>query len=203
VRFRVILPLLSVTLGILLFYWGDAQVRKSIVANRGTPEGTTDVAATARYAHYALNPPAWAIATSTTERLWSPSKYWSGRDRHYFLAVIVMWFLIGLKLDQRFGLANRVGVSGRIGVSGRNRQYQLLGGTFLLFYGIFVAYRVVPGWSLAGLQFWAAGLLRLGHGWWFSVIGLSWSLGLVAISLRSLFATVWSEPVRGRELHPL
>ncbi|HSS98463.1 MAG TPA: hypothetical protein VLK33_15610 [Terriglobales bacterium] len=180
-RFRIILPLLSVTLGVAMFYWGDAQARKSIAVGKGAPEGIPDVAATARYVHYALNAPAWAIAISRTDRLWSPSEYWSGRDLYYFLVVVVMWFLIGQKLDQRFSLANRMGASGR------THRYQMLGGTFLFLYGIFVSYRVVPAWSWTGLKFWAAGLLRLDHGWWFGVIGLSWSLALVASGLNSLF----------------
>jgi hypothetical protein len=98
---RFSLPLASLVLGVLLFHLGDIQVRRTLIEQGGAFEGMPDIAAEAKYVHYALNAPAWTIIIGTTDGRWSPSTYWSGRDVRYFLAVIMMWYLIGLRLDRK------------------------------------------------------------------------------------------------------
>jgi hypothetical protein len=105
-RFRIVLPLANVILGMFLFHLGDmhvSEVRRRIIAAHGSLyEPLQDGAATARYVDYALNAPAWAFVEDPRITIWSPSTYWTGQDLHYFLAVAAMWFLIGFKLDKRF-----------------------------------------------------------------------------------------------------
>jgi hypothetical protein len=78
----------------LLFHWGDVQA-KSKAAGGGAFEGVPDVAATAKYVHYALNAPV-GVLEDQREMRWSPSTYWKGHDLRYFVGVIVLWYLIGL-----------------------------------------------------------------------------------------------------------
>jgi len=185
-RFRIVLPVSNVILGALLFHLGDIQAKRIIVDSGGArTEGLTDVAATARYVDYALNAPAWALLGDTRDRLWSPSTYWSGYDLRYFLAVIVMWFLIGLALDQRS--------------KGRNRQKAPLRTKWAgilawgcVVWGLFTCYSIFPRRPyLMPLKNYLSGLVGAvssgGYGWWWCPLGLAWGLALTAGGLYFAF----------------
>ena len=181
-QFRIVLPVISVVLGVFLFHWGDIQVRKAVVSASGAVEGMPDIAATAKYAHYALNAPAWAL-DDQREMRWSPTTYWTGHDLQYFVAVILMWYLIGLNLDRRTR-RNKQDSGSR-----RAQWYRILTGTGLLLYGIFLCYRLVPEWrSLAALKEWAFAVARLDYGWWFVVAGETWGVGMILAGLHSLIS---------------
>jgi hypothetical protein len=180
-RFRILLPLASVVLGAVLFRVGDLQVRKAIAVH-GSYEGVLDGAARARYLDYALNAPAWAALGDTRDRRWSASTYWTGYDLRYFLAVIVMWFLIGLVLDRRSrekrGLKNPKKTKGN----------GILAWACLL-YGLFTCYSIFPGRPfsipLKSYFLWLGSAL-MGLWWWYT-LGLAWGLALIAVALYSMF----------------
>ena len=101
-RFRIVFPVVSVLLSALLFYAGDRQVRETLkTTNGGSFEGMPLNAASAKYIDYAINAPAWAILMENREMRWSPSTYWTGRDLRYFIALVVMWYLLGFGLDKK------------------------------------------------------------------------------------------------------
>jgi hypothetical protein len=178
-RYRIILPLVSVILGVFLFHLGDIEVRRTVVANGGAPEGMADAAATAKYVHYALNTPAWVITGDTRETRWSQSTYWTGHDLLYFVAVIVLWYLIGLKLDKGNGI--------NAGYAPPNTVWFRILAWACLLYGVFVCYSVIPKCpSFMTSKNCALALLSWGHGWWFVAIGLAWGLGLISGSVYSL-----------------
>jgi hypothetical protein len=187
-RFRIILPLANVILGVALFRLGDMQVRRIVIANGGAPEGMPDIAAKAKYAHYALNAPAWALLGDTREMRWGWSTYWTGHDLHYFLAVMVMWFLIGLKLDRKL-------IGKPLGHAQGSKWWNRIVAWGYLLYGLFLCYRLVPGkpyfMSLKGYLDYLVTVLRSvlsgGYGWWWYPLGLAWGLGLVSAGLYSLF----------------
>ncbi|MGO9444243.1 MAG: hypothetical protein ACLPXB_05615 [Thiobacillaceae bacterium] len=179
-QLRIILPLGNVILGVLLFHFGDIQVLRIVVGNGGAPEGMPDGAATAKYVHYALNAPAWAALGETRQLRWDPSTYWRGHDLYYFLAVIVISYLIGLGLDDRFGTRTDERVPSK------GRWNRVLASAFLL-YGLYIFYRVIPEWSsLISMKAGTLALLSRAPGWWFVAAGLSWGLGLVSLGLWTL-----------------
>jgi hypothetical protein len=171
-RFRIMLPIANVMLGVVLFHVGDLQARRIVAANAGhLEEPLQDGVAKARYIHYALNAPAWALLGDTRDSLWETSTYWTGHDLHYFLAVTIMWFLIGLKLDRTS--------------SGGHRSAGKWGGIFAwscILLGIFVCYTLIsaPPLSIkAYLLLSFRSVIRLENGWWFLPVGLAWGIGLI------------------------
>jgi len=178
-RFRFVLPLANIVLGILLFHLGDLQVRM-IREKYGSYEGTPDAAATPRYVHYALNAPVWALLEKRHIFLWSPSTYWTGHDLHYFLAATAMWFLIGFKLDRRFS-----GTGAQRG-SGNTWWRRILAWVFIL-YGLFVCYSVLPQPYYGPLKRYLLIVLTQGRdlAWWYA-LGLAWGLGLVVAGFYSM-----------------
>jgi hypothetical protein len=178
-RFRIILPLANVILGVFLFHLGDLQVRRIIAAHpSGLEEPLQDGAATARYVDYALNAPAWALVEDPRIYIWSPSTYWTGHDLHYFLAVAAMWFLIGYKLDKRF-IAKDIK---------RIHEMTWWNRTFAwacLLCGLFTCYSVFwqkphpePLTDYFRMVFNV--MLHGRYGWWYQ-LGLAWSLGLILV----------------------
>ena len=176
-RFRIILPLVSVVLGVLLFRLGDIQVKKIVTSAHGAPEGTPIEFAMARYPHYALNAPAWAVLREERGMLWSPSTYWTGRDLRYFLAVIALWYLIGLHLDKRFALKR----------AGKALPRTWLGRIFAwacVAYGLFVCLSVLPDFiPLKGYGVWFPNR----HPYWFIAAVLGWGTAITVAGLYSLF----------------
>lgn len=178
-RFRFLLPLMSVLLGVVLFRLGDLQVRKAVVEAGGAPEGMRMEVAQARYVDYALNAPAWVIVREEHGMLWSPSTYFTGQDLRYFIAVIVMWYLIGLLLDKRVGRKKSVSEKPRPGL----RRILALACSL---YGLWICFSQVPD---------IIQLVRYikSYGWpnlrwsWFMATVLAWGLGLILAGLFSLF----------------
>src|SRR5205807_3327891 len=103
-RFRFALPTLNVILAAILFHIGDLQTDKvmEIRSKSGFVEPVPDSYARARYLDYALNTPAWATLGEPRAMLRYRSTYWTGRDLRYFLALILMWYWLGLQLDNKF-----------------------------------------------------------------------------------------------------
>jgi hypothetical protein len=188
-RFRIVLPLVSVILGVLLFRLGDIQVRDVLkVAHGGAFEGIPFEAAQARYVHYALNAPAWAILREEHGSLrWSPSTYWTGRDLRYFLAVAVMWYVLGLQLDERLKPATAQRI--------RARQRTWPGRIFALtcvLYGSFVCLAILPDFIPPK----ANGVwLPNRHWYWFLSAVLAWGFGLVWAGSRSLLGNKHESPL--------
>jgi hypothetical protein len=183
---RILLPITNIIIGAMLFCWGDMQVRRIAESNGGArAEGITDVAAEARYVHYALNAPAWALLGDTREKLWSPSTYWYGRDLGYLLAVAILWFLIGSALDKRIRNDQTKHVLLR-------PSWAKFLGFFFIIYGMFVCYSTFPSkpdfvplkdhiFDLIGA------IWRRGYGWWFYVIAFGWAVGLMSAGLALAF----------------
>ena len=178
-RYRFILPLANIVLGVLLFHLGDLQVRR-IRERYGSYEGTQDAAATGKYVHYALNAPVWVLVEKRG-MLWSPSTYWTGRDLRYFLAATVMWFLIGLKLDRR---RRRTGAER---ASEKIWWRRVLAFAFVV-YGLIVGYAVLPQPYFGPLKDYLRILLAQcrDFAWWYG-LGLAWGVGLVVAGLRLMF----------------
>jgi len=177
--FKIALPLLNVILGVALFYWGDVQARKIIVAHGGAlEEGLVDVAAEARYFHYALNAPAWALLRDRRQGRWSPSTYWRDYDLHYFLVVIVLWFSIGFAIDRRLS-------GGYFERAPRKTWWNRILAWVCILWGLVTGYSIMPSFSsiLPVLK----SVIRGGYGWWWLPMGLAWSLGLVAAGLYFMF----------------
>ncbi len=182
-RFRFFLPAGNVILGLLLFHWGDVQVRRILVTNGGALEGITDVAARAKYVHYALNAPAWALLGDTRNRLWSPSTLRSTDELLYFLAVILLWFSIGLVLDRQ--------LKGRDQPAIKAKWCKYILASTYITYGLFTCYSVFPRKSYVTtlddyLTSLGDAVLRGGYGWWWYPLGLAWGLGLIVAGVYSL-----------------
>ncbi len=77
--FRILLPLSSLILGLVLFHLDDTEARKMLAAAQGgAVEGIPLETAQARYVHCALNAPAWTLLREEHgQLLWSPSTYWT------------------------------------------------------------------------------------------------------------------------------
>lgn len=184
-RFRIILPLANVILGVFLFHLGDIQVRRIIAAQGGVlEEPLQDGAATARYVHYALNAPAWAFMRDPNSKLWSPSTYWTGHDLHYFLAVAAMWFLIGFKLDKRF-IAKDIKRVHEMTWWNRTIAWACL------LYGLFTCYSVFPQKPypeplIPYFRMVFNTMLHERYGWWLQ-LGLAWGVGLILVGSYCLF----------------
>jgi hypothetical protein len=188
-RFRLALPLLNVILGAVLFWVGDLQIER--VAETCGPhctEGVPDDFATAKYVDYALNAPAWIFRQEAQVRMfWAPDirqwiKYrgsrWGGLDLWYFLAVVVMWYCLGLWLDNRFG-------SPRPKTTKKTKAWLHLFAFACMSYGFFMWWRIYP-------QF--VPLRRYGH--WlplrqypdFSIAAVVlWGGAMVVFGFRALF----------------
>src|ERR1700687_2274395 len=184
-RFQIVLPLASLILGVWLFHLGDLQGQRIIAANGGVlEEPLQDGVAEARYVHYALSTPAWALLEDTRDKLWGRSNYWTGYDLHYFLAVTAMWFLIGLKLDRR---SSRKSLNF---AAGKTLWNKILAWAYLL-YGIFICYTLIsPPPHVVPLKSFLLSSLRavinLEYGWWFLPLGLAWGAGLVLAGVYGL-----------------
>jgi hypothetical protein len=184
-RFQIVLPLASLILGVWLFHLGDLQGQRIIAAHGGVlEEPLQDGVAEARYVHYALNTPAWALLEDTRDKLWSRSTYWTGYDLHYFLAVTAMWFLIGLKFD---GRSSKEGLDL---VARKSRWSKILAWVYLL-YGLFICYKLmsppphlVPLKSFLRWSF--ESVVNLYYGWWFLPIGLAWGAGMMLAGIYGL-----------------
>jgi hypothetical protein len=118
---------------------GDLQARNLVTAG-GLFEGLPAEAAVARYVDYALNAPAWATLLEQRGMRWSKSTYWSGRDLRYFLAVGVMWYVVGLWLDHKL---NRTTTAN----SNYNRMSARVFAIACATYGIFVCSSVLRGYG--------------------------------------------------------
>lgn len=177
-HFRFVLPVANIVLGVLLFHLGDLQVRRLLENPRAHHEPMVDAAATAKYVHYALNAPVWVLLEKREIFLWSPSTYWTGHDLHYFLATMVMWFLIGLRLDRTFR------GTGTERIPGKTWWRRILAWLFVL-YGFIVCYSILPQPHSGPLKDYLRILLAQSRnfGWWYA-LGLAWGLGLVFAGLR-------------------
>lgn len=176
IRFRILLPLLSIALGSALFHWGDLQARSLVATTRGISEGMVDVAARARYLDYALNAPAWALLGDTRQRLWTPSTYWRGYDLYYLLVVALMWFLIGLALDKRHGARDGHFIPGNT-----TWNWILAWGCFV--WGLFTWFSMFP--AKPNFVSWkdyfsnlSGALASGGYGWWWYPLSFAWGLAL-------------------------
>lgn len=171
-RLRIILPVVSILLGVGLFHLGDLQARNLVTAAGGLFEGLPAEAAVARYVDYALNAPAWATLLEQRGMRWSKSTYWRGRDLRYFLAVAVMWYLLGLWLDHKL---NRTITANSDHNGMPARAFAIACAT----YGIFVCSSVLrdlvpvkaygfwfpnfrPFWFVASVLAWGAALIGVG-----------------------------------------
>jgi hypothetical protein len=79
-RFRFVLPVLSIILAVILFRVGDMQIEKILDGRRPDrgSEPVPDSYARAKYFDYALNAPAWATLEEERGMLWSKSTLWGG-----------------------------------------------------------------------------------------------------------------------------
>jgi hypothetical protein len=173
-RFRILLPLANVVLGVFLFHLGDVQARSLLRIHQEEP--LVDEAATARYIHYGMNAPVFVLMGPRSTH-WYPSNYWTGHDLRYLLAVALMWFLIGLALDRRF--------DGRVR-NGFRSTWRMFLASLLCLYGLFICYSILPHYGTLKEHFvalWA-------QVWSFKLIYgliLVWGVALVIVGLRSLF----------------
>jgi len=186
---RYALPLSSVILSAMLFWVGDLQVeRVAEICSPHCVEGVPDIAARATYVGYALNAPAWIFLREAQERMfWAPNirqwityhgSRWGGLYLWYFLAVIVMWYFIGLQLDNRF---DRVRTKTKEKSKWRVRLFVLA----YMSYGFFMWWRIYPQFvPLRGFGHWLP--LRQYPDFLIAAVVL-WGAGLVFFGLRSFF----------------
>jgi len=142
----------------------------------GTFEGLPFEAAVARYVDYALNAPAWATLLEQRGMRWSWSTYWSGRDLRYFLAVAVMWYLLGFWLDKRL---NRTTIANSDHNGMRARAFAMACAA----YGIFVCSSVLR--DLVPVKAYGLWFPNL-RPFWFVAAVLAWGMGLIWAGSRSL-----------------
>jgi len=172
-RYRIILPVFSIVLGVVAFRIGDWQVRNlQVSAQRGASEGIPVEAAAARYPHYAINAPAWAVLGEKREMRWSPSTYWTGRDLRYLLAVMLMWYVVGYHIDKRVGNKRRP-------KEWVNQIVALayLGCGFLVFHSIYGDFVPLSAYGVT---------LPNMHAFWFTAAVLLWGCGLLLNGSRML-----------------
>jgi hypothetical protein len=195
-RLRIIMPVLSVLLGVLLFHIGDQQAEK-ILAKAPHEEALPEAAATARYVHYALNAPAWALVGSR-DLLWSPSTYWTGRDLRYFVVVGVLWFLIGVFLDRRLG-----GVE----LPSQHERWMRPLACTCVGYGLFIVYSMLPpkpySEALRNYLFTLPNTVRTSWAWWWYLPAAAWGLALVSLGFRALLQRRESRPEMPASAHGL
>ncbi len=177
IHFRVILPVVSIALGVFLFYLGDVQVKETVVAQGGAGEGMPDVAASGRYVHYALNAPAWAVTGETRDMRWSEATYSSDHELRYFLVVAVLWYIVGLRFDRRRGTESLT----------REVVWYRPAGWGLILLAVLVGYVATSGWLLSGSK-WEEILLARVYGWWFPLACLAWAIILLIAGVRMLRA---------------
>jgi hypothetical protein len=155
------------------------QIKKILDVRRQDrfAEPVPDAYARARYFDYAINAPAWATLGEKRGTLWPRSKPWE-RNLRYFLAVIVMWYLVGLQFDKRSG-ARRVD---------NDRRGAWLGQVFAIIcvlYGLFLCHLMLPEFvPLSDYGHWLP--LRRYEPWFIAAV-LTWGTGLVLAGSYSLF----------------
>jgi hypothetical protein len=170
-RFQIILPILNVILASICFHMGDVQAERiwKIRSHTGFVEPVPDSYARARYVDYALNAPAWATLGAQAGMLQSRSTYWTGRDLRYFLALIVMWYLIGSRVDE-----NRANKERNMDkwMSLQNRA----SAAFCALYGLFLCYLMLPEvFPLRGYGQW---LPNRKYELWFVGAVIVWGIGM-------------------------
>jgi hypothetical protein len=177
---RVFLPVLSVILAAVLFHVGDMQAERILNVRRqtGFVEPVPDSYARAKYLDYVLNVPAWAILGEQRGMLWSPSTYWRGRDLRYFLAVILLWYIVGRELDNKLAAKRFDSIPQR---TWWGRILALL----CALYGLFLCYLMVPEFvPLRGYGYWLP--LRRYEPWFIAAV-ISWGTGMALSGLYYMF----------------
>lgn len=178
-RFRLVWPVLSVILAVILLRVGDMQIEKVLDGRRPDRGGepVPDSYARAKYFDYALNAPAWATLGEERGMLWHRSTLWSGNLR-YFVAVVGMWYLLGLQLDNKLDAKKTDGAPQR---TWRRRIVAIM----CALYGLFLCRLMLPEFvPLRGYGYWLP--LRK-YELWFIATVLAWGAGLMFAGLYSLF----------------
>jgi hypothetical protein len=182
-QYRIVLPLLSVALAVMLLRVGDRQ-RQKIVDLGHHEEMVPHTYARARYLDYAINAPVWAIVEGQRDQLW-PYSSPKNRDLGYILGVIVMWYLLGFQLDKKFVVTEARGRQPK-------RLWQRILGLACVCYGLFLYDLMTPEFvSLRGYGNW----LPLRHyELWFIAAVLAWGVGMVLVGAYWLFRRSGSAP---------
>jgi len=183
VPIRIILPTVQLILAIGLFALGDYQLNEHRKMVRDSATGRTvrddpwpESLETGRFVDYAINAPAWVAKTNTPWVLTSPldpsnrqAAFWrgikSGRDWWYLLYIALMWFWIGLLIDQRLA-------SKKLDLSPAQRWRKSALGSACLAYGAFMLWthpsfgmtRHYEIWFIASVLLWGALLVVAGLG---------------------------------------
>jgi hypothetical protein len=172
-RFRLLLPPIFLGLSITLMALGQAQIKWVVdaVSSRSARHlsfGNIDILARASFVDSALNAPAWAAAQNMPYVLrvegWlsGDSSLRFQADLWYLLFVVLMWFLIGYRLD-RWREEELTGQTSSFG--------HLRVRVFLVICGAFVCWSAVKynsagwdyeKWFLAAVLAWGVGLIFAG-----------------------------------------
>jgi len=175
-RYRIVLPLFSVGLAVILLRVGDRQ-RQWIVDHGDHYEMVPYTYARARYLDYAINAPVWAIAEGERNQFW-PYSTPENRDRGYILGVIVMWYLLGSQFDKKYGERKTHGRQ-------PGRLWKRILGVVCALYGLFLYNVMSPEFvPLRGYGHWFP-LSR--YDAWFIAAVLAWSLGMIFVGSYWLF----------------
>ncbi len=157
IHMRLLLPALNVLLALALFRLGHQEAQRA-------HQEPLPALERARYVDYALNIPAWAAQSVTPWMLHINERvtYWKAmeteRDWWYMLYVILMWYYVGMRLDE-----HRPGdvVSG----NKKSTRWAFLRRVFLLLFGIFICFRafMIPWylehWFIAAAVAWGVALI--------------------------------------------
>ena len=163
---RFWLPVLNVLIAVALFHVSYEQTRRPLM------EGPTPRIERARYVEYALNIPAWAAQSITPWVLHINEgvTYWEAmeteRDWWYMLYVILMWYYIGRRLDER-----RLGDV--VSEHKKSTRWAFLRRVLLLSYGLFICFRAFSAFSFSWYY--------LEH--WFIAAAVAWGIALIIGSL--------------------
>jgi hypothetical protein len=155
---RLLLPVLNVLIAVALFHMSHEQSRRPHM------EPLSPRSERARYVEYAFNIPAWA-AQSVTPWVFHFNEgvtYWetmeTERDWWYMLYVILMWYCIGRRLDER----RRGDV---LTEHKKSTSWAFLRRVFLLSYGLFICFRAfsipryLEHWFIAAAVAWGISLI--------------------------------------------
>jgi hypothetical protein len=140
-RLRIVLPIFNVILAIVLLRVGDSQASRfwNERIKFGPAEPMPDSYARARYLDYAINAPAWATLGEPRGLIWSDYKQME-RDTRYLLAVIIMWYLVGLQFDRN----SRVKRDGAL----KKRWIRRILGLACMLYGLFLYRLMIPEFDI-------------------------------------------------------
>lgn len=157
IPWRFVLPVLNLAIAVPLFHMGYQQSRRAHMEPLPAIER-------ARYVEYALNIPAWAAQSVTpwVLHLNEGVTHWEAmeteRDWWYMLYVMLMWYYIGRRLDER----RRGHV---VSEPKRSTSWTFLRRVFLLLYGLYICFRAssvswyLERWFIAAAVAWGVALM--------------------------------------------